>query len=131
MESRSVLAPITMSTPAVDFSLFGGAETLPPSYPSQTSASSASDSSSDNENDLEDIEERKAGRAGDPWLPNKVQQDPVDFLWTMTEEPHRTRRKAILKAHPEVSLTKFELPGQSPASEREPIKRNTDQRDYQ
>ena len=31
-------------------------------------------------------------------------QDPNDFLWLMTEEPHRTRRMAILKAHPEVSV---------------------------
>lgn len=28
--------------------------------------------------------------------------DRTDFLWTMTEEPHRSRRLAILKAHPEV-----------------------------
>ena len=26
-----------------------------------------------------------------------------DFFWTYTEEPHRTRRQAIIKAHPEVS----------------------------
>lgn len=25
-----------------------------------------------------------------------------DFLWTFNEEPHRTRRQAIIKAHPEV-----------------------------
>lgn len=25
-----------------------------------------------------------------------------DFFWTYTEEPHRTRRMAIIKAHPEV-----------------------------
>ncbi|KAF9255974.1 hypothetical protein L218DRAFT_1029237 [Marasmius fiardii PR-910] len=30
-------------------------------------------------------------------------QDPNDFLWLMTEEPHRTRRMAIMKAHPEVT----------------------------
>lgn len=29
-------------------------------------------------------------------------QDPKDFLWLMTEEPHRSRRMAIMKAHPEV-----------------------------
>ena len=28
-------------------------------------------------------------------------QDPSDFLWLMTEEPHRTRRLEIMKAHPE------------------------------
>jgi len=27
-----------------------------------------------------------------------------DFFWTYTEEPHRTRRLQIIKAHPEVSL---------------------------
>ena len=27
-----------------------------------------------------------------------------DFFWTYTEEPHRTRRLAIIKAHPEVQL---------------------------
>jgi sphingolipid delta-4 desaturase len=27
-----------------------------------------------------------------------------DFFWTYTEEPHRTRRLAIIKAHPEVCL---------------------------
>ncbi|CCA69538.1 related to dihydroceramide delta(4)-desaturase [Serendipita indica DSM 11827] len=30
-------------------------------------------------------------------------QDPSDFLWIMTEEPHRSRRMQILKAHPEVT----------------------------
>jgi sphingolipid delta-4 desaturase len=31
-----------------------------------------------------------------------MSEDVQDFLWIMTEEPHRSRRKAILKAHPEV-----------------------------
>lgn len=34
-----------------------------------------------------------------------VQNDPAgrnDFFWAYTEEPHRTRRMAIIKAHPEV-----------------------------
>ena len=29
-------------------------------------------------------------------------QEEHDFIWTYTEEPHRTRRQAIIKAHPEV-----------------------------
>jgi hypothetical protein len=38
-----------------------------------------------------------------------VNKDPDDFLWIMTEEPHRSRRKAILKAHPEVNLVAVRL----------------------
>ncbi|KAK4104492.1 sphingolipid delta-4 desaturase like protein [Parathielavia hyrcaniae] len=41
-----------------------------------------------------------------------------DFFWTYTEEPHRTRRLAIIKAHPEVTklcgpepLTKYVVAG--------------------
>lgn len=42
---------------------------------------------------------------GKAWLPAiaPVDEQPVnDFLWMHTEEPHRSRRMAILKAHPEV-----------------------------
>jgi sphingolipid 4-desaturase/C4-monooxygenase len=28
-----------------------------------------------------------------------------DFFWTYTEEPHRTRRLEIIKAHPEVRIS--------------------------
>lgn len=35
----------------------------------------------------------------------KPQQDHDDFFWTYTEEPHRSRRQAIIKAHPEVHKT--------------------------
>jgi len=31
-----------------------------------------------------------------------IQDDNDQFFWTYTEEPHRTRRQAIIKAHPEV-----------------------------
>ncbi|KAK7511969.1 fatty acid desaturase-domain-containing protein [Phyllosticta citriasiana] len=44
--------------------------------------------------------------------------DHNDFFWTYTEEPHRTRRMAIIKAHPEVTklcgpepLTKYVVAG--------------------
>jgi len=33
-----------------------------------------------------------------------------DFFWTYTEEPHRTRRLAIIKAHPEVRTHPGSLP---------------------
>ncbi|CAO1615610.1 unnamed protein product [Sympodiomycopsis kandeliae] len=41
---------------------------------------------------------------GSPWLPKvlKDQHDGQDFLWLLTEEPHRSRRQAILKSHPEI-----------------------------
>lgn len=42
---------------------------------------------------------------GKAWLPAIVPLDTQstnDFLWMHTEEPHRSRRMAILKAHPEV-----------------------------
>ena len=39
---------------------------------------------------------------GDEDMYNGRPHDQSDFLWTMTEEPHRSRRKAIIKAHPEV-----------------------------
>lgn len=32
-----------------------------------------------------------------------------DFFWTYTEEPHRTRRLAIIKAHPEVCMLRRRL----------------------
>lgn len=36
--------------------------------------------------------------------PNSSPQSPEDhFFWTYTEEPHRTRRQAIIRAHPEVT----------------------------
>ncbi|KMU72349.1 dihydroceramide delta-4 desaturase [Coccidioides immitis RMSCC 3703] len=33
------------------------------------------------------------------------------FFWTYTEEPHKSRRQAIIKAHPEAS-SHFRLPAQ-------------------
>jgi sphingolipid delta-4 desaturase len=34
----------------------------------------------------------------------KIENEHDHFFWTYTEEPHRTRRMAIIKAHPEVGL---------------------------
>lgn len=39
---------------------------------------------------------------GKAWLPRIASTPEQDFLWMHTEEPHRSRRMAILKAHPEV-----------------------------
>ncbi|KAH7882359.1 fatty acid desaturase-domain-containing protein [Phlebopus sp. FC_14] len=85
----------------VDFSYFGGAESLTEGKRSSRRTVVASPS------------ERDDGQSypGPP-------QDPNDFLWLMTEEPHRSRRMAIMKAHPEVTklmghepLTKFVVLG--------------------
>ncbi|KAL7622970.1 sphingolipid delta-4 desaturase [Parahypoxylon ruwenzoriense] len=48
------------------------------------------------------------GNARDKSSSEETQRDPLevnyrDFFWTYTEEPHRTRRLAIIKAHPEVT----------------------------
>ena len=37
-----------------------------------------------------------------PQAQAQAAHDHEDFFWTYTEEPHRTRRMAIIKAHPEV-----------------------------
>ncbi|KAI5478416.1 sphingolipid delta-4 desaturase [Pseudohyphozyma bogoriensis] len=104
-----------MAAQQLDFSLFGGAEIPPPSLstststPASTSASSTAGSedemtATDMEQDGEESKANKYRLAGEEWAPRKVvpEQDPNDWLWMMTEEPHRSRRKAILKAHPEV-----------------------------
>ena len=92
------------STAGVDFSLFGGAEILPPSHESGTTSSDDESSSVSSASEPS----KKYKLAGEEWAPRKVTQDPNDWLWQMTEEPHRSRRKAILKAHPEVSWRAFD-----------------------
>lgn len=39
--------------------------------------------------------------SSDPAPPKQQDQDD-QFFWSYTEEPHRSRRMAIIKAHPEV-----------------------------
>lgn len=46
--------------------------------------------------------DNKPGPAGKDSLP-----DDQSFLWTYTEEPHLSRRKAIIAKHPEVSLCRY------------------------
>ena len=66
-----------------DFSLFGGAESF---LEGKQSHRRTFPRNGDVDNDV---------YPGPP-------QHPTDFLWLMTEEPHRSRRMAIMKAHPEV-----------------------------
>ncbi|KAJ9100655.1 hypothetical protein QFC21_003700 [Naganishia friedmannii] len=113
---------------AIDYSLLGGAETPYPPASSKVRGGSATPSlttsSSDNEPSDSDVQV-KTPLAGPctpstEWLPSskksqkEMPQDPNDFLWMLTEEPHRSRRKAILKAHPEVrklmGYTRWTLP---------------------
>ncbi|KAH0834865.1 fatty acid desaturase-domain-containing protein [Lanmaoa asiatica] len=68
---------------AVDFSYFGGAESLTEGKRSPRRTVVAS------------VDDNGRSHPGPP-------QDPTDFLWLMTEEPHRSRRMEIMKAHPDV-----------------------------
>ncbi|KAH8116091.1 dihydroceramide delta-desaturase [Phellopilus nigrolimitatus] len=68
----------------LDFSYFGGAETLSEGRSPRRTAMESPTSADDGQK-----------YPGPP-------QDPSDFLWLLTEEPHRSRRAAIIKAHPEV-----------------------------
>ncbi|KAF2009137.1 hypothetical protein BU24DRAFT_428659 [Aaosphaeria arxii CBS 175.79] len=45
----------------------------------------------------------QAGEQQAPSTLNAQEDDHNRFFWTYTEEPHRTRRMAIIKAHPEVT----------------------------
>ncbi|KAF7334261.1 Sphingolipid delta(4)-desaturase [Mycena sanguinolenta] len=88
----------------VDFSLFGGAESLTEGKKSnRTPRRAVPTHPSDKDDGIAHV---------------APPQDPSDFLWLMTEEPHRTRRMEIMKAHPEVTklmghepLTKYVVLG--------------------
>jgi len=69
----------------IDFSYYGGAESLTEGRsPRRTVVVAPTE------------QDNGVSHAGPP-------QDPNDFLWIMTEEPHRSRRMEIMKAHPEVT----------------------------
>ncbi|KAF8804598.1 dihydroceramide delta(4)-desaturase [Phlegmacium glaucopus] len=71
---------------SINFSLFGGAESFEECKRSPRRTFTAQEKG-----------------AVDRYVYPAPPQDPKDFLWSMTEEPHRTRRMAIMKAHPEVT----------------------------
>ena len=86
-----------------DFSLFGGAEVF------DQGRGGDSDKCNNKRSPRRTFttqEKQDAARGDDDRYvyPTAPPQDPKDFLWLMTEEPHRTRRMAIMKAHPEVSV---------------------------
>lgn len=81
---------------SINFSLFGGAESLPEGRTLSTLKTTRSP-----RRVFATKEGTKEGR--DDLAHTGPPQDPKDFLWLMTEEPHRTRRMAIMKAHPEVT----------------------------
>lgn len=74
----------------VDYSLLGGVEQLPPSLSNAHSSDDESSSSTSSP---------PLSRA----VSNQKSVDKTDWLWSLNEEPHRSRRKVILSAHPEVS----------------------------
>jgi sphingolipid delta-4 desaturase len=50
----------------------------------------------------QDHKEKANGKAENTGLDEDLEIKEKDFFWTYTEEPHRTRRLAIIRAHPEV-----------------------------
>ncbi|KAI0058711.1 hypothetical protein BV25DRAFT_1908991 [Artomyces pyxidatus] len=84
------MAPSPNIPDEVDFSLFGGAESLSEGKKLNAPNRSTHRTKIVNPENKGDVYDRPP-------------QDPSDFLWLMTEEPHRSRRKVIMKAHPEVT----------------------------
>nr|GAT54808.1 dihydroceramide delta -desaturase [Mycena chlorophos] len=73
----------------IDFSLYGGAESLTEGKPPARSPRRTTVVQSTAQDD-------GVSYGGPP-------MNPSDFLWLMTEEPHRSRRMQIMKDHPEVT----------------------------
>ncbi|KNZ57514.1 sphingolipid delta-4 desaturase [Puccinia sorghi] len=92
-----------MTDSSINWSLLAGAETIKPLSSHSTSTSKSSSSSSISSSSIPKNDKRATTKA-DPWMPKMIglSQDPNDWLWQMTEEPHRSRRRAILKDHPEI-----------------------------
>ncbi|KAK0192250.1 dihydroceramide delta-4-desaturase [Armillaria mellea] len=79
---------MTVNSNVVDFSLYGGAETT---------------------KEPKDVRSPRRTAVVRPTAQDDSKSYPGpppntnDFLWLMTEEPHKSRRTAIMKAHPEVT----------------------------
>ncbi|RXW16842.1 hypothetical protein EST38_g9020 [Candolleomyces aberdarensis] len=81
---------------STDFSLYGGAESF-------DEGRKAANGASYPDRSPRRVFAPKEGDDPDLYAYTAPPRDPKDFLWLMTEEPHRTRRMAIMKAHPEVT----------------------------
>jgi hypothetical protein len=54
-----------------------------------------------------DAADRSDAAVAENWA---VKDKGADFEWSYSEEPHASRRKAIIKAHPEVSAYARDIP---------------------
>ncbi|CAH7687508.1 fatty acid desaturase-domain-containing protein [Phakopsora pachyrhizi] len=92
---------------SIDWSLFAGAESTQPTRESTDNSDSSEEEEDDDRTQTDGPIDgpQKVSRPGDRWAPRTigVPKDPNDWLWLMTEEPHRSRRRAILADHPEIT----------------------------
>ncbi|PWZ02184.1 hypothetical protein BCV70DRAFT_198464 [Testicularia cyperi] len=119
MQSPTSFASTSMSASSSSAgSTAGQSRSASPTFssPDDTNTSFTSEDIDDNDDDdygtgaldkapasaRKEADSRMLAKDGLPWLPKIEPQDQSDFLWMHTEEPHRSRRMAILKAHPEV-----------------------------
>lgn len=84
---------------------------MPPVATSTITASSISNGSAIPILRVAGVSEKEAPMADgdDTTAPPSIDVKEHDFFWTYTEEPHRSRRMAIIKAHPEVRLSSEHL----------------------
>ena len=68
---------------------------------SQTASTAASSDSEESVTSLRSLSTSPVLQAQD--APHVTIREDRDFIWTLTEEPHRSRRMQIIKDHPEVS----------------------------
>ncbi|KAG0149547.1 hypothetical protein CROQUDRAFT_653352 [Cronartium quercuum f. sp. fusiforme G11] len=96
---------LSSSPHPINWSLFAGAESISPHSLSLTQQSSSGTNSPISDHGPTLPDPSSVEPKTDRWNPKRVGlvQDPNDWLWLMTEEPHRSRRRAILQDHPEVT----------------------------
>ena len=70
-------------------------------YLSVTMPTSVATTAVSSTQEVRNCREEKTDSVNEEGLPIESHDD---FFWTYTEEPHKTRRLAIIKAHPEVCM---------------------------